>query len=244
MKRTLSILFTLALVLSFSLVATTPVSAAIINVPGDYGTIQAAIDDAVPGDTIIVAAGHIAEENLIITTDGLTLTTDASDPATIRYQVATTSSVVDIRGEGVILENFIIERNNGVSGTQAINVRRSGVIVQRTIVTGFGNTPGPHAIAAIHLTDGDPGPYGLDLEGVIIRDNDISGDFAYGVYVTTYAATSIEVTIEGNRLHDLSYDFSYWGTGTKPGWGVGVWDSNLITYGGSLYVTIVETPSR
>ena len=57
MRKTLSILFVLALVLSFSVVATTPVAAATINVPGDYATIQAAVDAASSGDTIVVAAG-------------------------------------------------------------------------------------------------------------------------------------------------------------------------------------------
>ncbi len=57
MKRIFSILLALALVLGFSLMSTTPVGAATINVPGDYSTIQAAINAASPGDTIEVAAG-------------------------------------------------------------------------------------------------------------------------------------------------------------------------------------------
>jgi len=57
MKRVFSILFALALVLSFSLVVATPVAAATINVPGDQPTIQAAIAFASSGDTIEVAAG-------------------------------------------------------------------------------------------------------------------------------------------------------------------------------------------
>jgi parallel beta-helix repeat protein len=53
-----SILFTLMLVLSMSLVSAAPVAAAAtINVPGDYLTIQAAINAASDGDTINVAAG-------------------------------------------------------------------------------------------------------------------------------------------------------------------------------------------
>jgi len=57
MRRIPSIVFALALVLSFSLVTTTPAAGATINVPGDYATIQWAVGNATSGDTIMVAAG-------------------------------------------------------------------------------------------------------------------------------------------------------------------------------------------
>jgi len=56
-KKIFSILFALALVVSLGLVTTAPVLADVIDVPGDYDTIQQAIDAASDGDTIIVAAG-------------------------------------------------------------------------------------------------------------------------------------------------------------------------------------------
>jgi parallel beta-helix repeat protein len=58
MKKIFSILFALVLVVSLGLATAAPVLAAhTIYVPGDYLTIQAAIDAASDGDTIIVAAG-------------------------------------------------------------------------------------------------------------------------------------------------------------------------------------------
>ena len=58
MKKIFSILFALVLAVSLASVATAPVLAArTIHVPGDYPTIQEAIDAARDGDTVVVAAG-------------------------------------------------------------------------------------------------------------------------------------------------------------------------------------------
>ena len=74
MKRIFSILFALALVLSFSMVGTTPVAAATTYYVDDSGsdsnggtswgdawlTIQHAVDNVISGDTIMVGAGTYA----------------------------------------------------------------------------------------------------------------------------------------------------------------------------------------
>lgn len=65
MKRVFSILFALVLVVSLWLVTAAPVLADVIDVPGDYPTIQEAIDAASDGDTIMVAAG-LYEESVVI----------------------------------------------------------------------------------------------------------------------------------------------------------------------------------
>ncbi len=66
-------LLTLAFVISLCpLLPVTPARAATINVPADYATIQAAVNAAAPGDTILIAPG-VYQEQVVITTDNLTL---------------------------------------------------------------------------------------------------------------------------------------------------------------------------
>jgi nitrous oxidase accessory protein NosD len=65
-RKIISVLFAAVLVVSLGLVTAAPVLAStVINVPGDYPTIQEAIDAATGNDTIIVAAG-LYKENVVI----------------------------------------------------------------------------------------------------------------------------------------------------------------------------------
>jgi parallel beta-helix repeat protein len=56
-KRVLIVLYALTLLVSLGLATAVPVAADTIEVPGDYDTIQEAIDAASDGDTVTVAAG-------------------------------------------------------------------------------------------------------------------------------------------------------------------------------------------
>jgi parallel beta-helix repeat protein len=64
-RKTFSVMFAMVLVVGLGLVTAAPVLADVINVPGDYATIQAAVDAASDGDTIVVAAG-VYQENVEI----------------------------------------------------------------------------------------------------------------------------------------------------------------------------------
>jgi hypothetical protein len=113
MKRIFSILLALALVLSFSLMVTTPVAAAILtvntslpNTPPNYHTIQAAIAAASPGDTIMVAAGTYAEAvtiNKRLTLMGAKAGVDARTRDT-----STGESILDGSTLGVVLGGFVV----------------------------------------------------------------------------------------------------------------------------------------
>jgi parallel beta-helix repeat protein len=119
MKRSLSILFALALVVGLSLVATTPAAAATINVPGDYATIQAAVGNASGGDTIMVAAGTYAGA---IVDKQLTIVGASGGGSVITSGVAyksggayTTAFRLDAGADGTQIRNFTIQCNAGSS---------------------------------------------------------------------------------------------------------------------------------
>jgi len=126
-KKTLSLLLALALVLSFSVVATTPVAAQttyyVCATDGDdahpgtegepFATIQHAIGQAADGDTIVVAAGTY-DENLTVETSGLTIqSADGRDATTVSAD-DDGSYAVFIRADDVTFDGFTV--TNGKSG--------------------------------------------------------------------------------------------------------------------------------
>ncbi len=122
MRRFLSIVLALGLVLSFSLVTATPAQGADIDVPGDYPTIQLAIDNASFGDTIYVAAGIYGE--VIDLANGVDVL-GAGAGSSIIDGSGLTGPVVDALGTittATVFDGFTIEGGYaGVGGGMYIN---------------------------------------------------------------------------------------------------------------------------
>ena len=154
MKRKIfSILFTLVLVLSFSLVTAVPVMANTDRlVPSQYATIQLAIDAADPGDTIIVAAGdynevvNIYKSNLVVkSASGAEVTTivAASAVATVDFIGASPEFGLV---ENSVLDGFTVI-NEFMGGPFPVVVRfqhASGCVAKNNVIIGPSTDTVPH----------------------------------------------------------------------------------------------------
>ncbi len=188
MKKTKT--FTLIEMLVVVLLLVQAASAAIINVPGDFSTIQAAIDTALDGDEIVVAPGSYSE-NINFLGKAITLrSTDPADPDTVAATIVngnqdgsvitfeqneTDASVVD----GLTIRNGLAKRGGGIFCTGSQPLIKRCIITENTS-TDFGGG----------LFGGGP-----TIEACIISDNSAANR---GGGIFSGSATVIDCLIISN----------------------------------------------
>jgi hypothetical protein len=189
--------------------------AAELYVPTVYPTIQAAINAANSGDTIIVAAGTY-RENLNITKS---ITIRGVDRNLVILEPTVAGYGIGIAGAGntVTIKNITINAGSA----QYFMVHVSGIsefTIENVKIKGAGKT----------VTPGGQPLGGLDLNGVsnaVIRDVEISDVSRNGVALTNTGAA----TLENVNVHD---------TGTSEGWaGVAIYTTQV----GNFYVNFTGT---
>ncbi len=194
----------LALVLSLSLAAViVPASPAMaattryVNPDGScggnipcYTTIQAAVDAAGSGDTIVVAAGTY-NENVIVSVANLTLRganegkSAGANPETRGSESIIIGSIT-IQSNNVVIDGFRIN-STGSSGIY-INGGTSGHTISNNVVYGPGIGVSARGIE-----------FSSSTSNIVVSDNEFT-NWMSGIYVNPSSDNDLEVT--GNDFHD------------------------------------------
>lgn len=167
-----------------------------------YGSIQDAIDVALPGNTITVFSGSY-DERLVI---GTRVTLDGNGPGSILQPTTVPAPGVydvEIDENGTIIKDFTFDFNgpadtrsgNGIVVSDLSEPPVIGVVIQNNIIyTGDANT-------GIQT-----GKYS-DVSGLLISGNIFYGDadgMGEGVYVNPYSGSGM-VTIDNNKFYGNLY---------------------------------------
>ncbi|MEW6079071.1 MAG: right-handed parallel beta-helix repeat-containing protein [Thermodesulfobacteriota bacterium] len=154
---------------------------ATINVPGDYPTIQAGLNAASAGDTVLVADGTYTENIVWPQTDNITLiSANGSDTTVIDGSGAQESCIFIGNGQqGVKLDGFTLQNGYGSIPTFHSEIKFGGGILVDEDVTAI--------IANSHIINNgrDEGEYSggvfvsinsdVTIESCIVADNDAAG---------------------------------------------------------------------
>ena len=165
--------------------------AATINVPGDYLTIQGAIDAAVAGDTILIADGTYIASN---TTVNKTLILQGESKAGVVIAPAANDGQANVTYDGTSQQGFIVVANDvtikdlTIDG-DANNLANGGTLTnQHNFRTGILNTGSTL-----------PGPYNnLTVQNVVIRNIVRRG-------INLFPATSSGHLIKDNFIENITY---------------------------------------
>ena len=230
MRKILSILFALVLVVSLGLVTAAPVLAGtIIDVPGDFPTIQAAIDAASDGDTIMVAAGeyngfvvHEKQNIRIISTEGATVTTSANSTSVNRGSIEDAWLMAVVKDSESICIDGISFDGTAITGKQAVvgiaYIDSTGSIVNLSVENIIGTEVGA-GVAIIGVPEGEAEVPTVEMKGCAVSNNTI------GIYVcddsiveahfnNIVGNTGFGVVNDGVEPVDARYN--WWGTALGP----------------------------
>ena len=224
MKKIFSILFALLLV-SLGLVTAGPVLAGTtIYMPGDYPTIQEAIDAASPGDTIMVAAGEYdaflveGRANIsIIGAKGATVATTnlytALPVVGNAWVLAAVYDSEDINIEGINFDGTSVSGKTAVVGIAYVD--STGRIADLTVENVIATSQGA-GVAII----GHAGTSAVEMTGATISNNDHTGIYVCGGSTLEAHLNNIVGNAEAGLVNDggetVDATYNWWGDASGP----------------------------
>jgi parallel beta-helix repeat protein len=164
---------------------------AVLTVPAQYPTIQAAVNRAKPGDLVLISPGVYHEAVVSHVPDLVIRGVDRNTVVLDGRNKLTNGIAIAAAGDAV--ENLTV-RNYAVNG------------VLFTLLDGYGSGPSLHGYRASYVTAYDNGLYGLYAFGAIggqLDHDDASGQPDSGIYVGQCRPCNVVVeddTAEANRV--------------------------------------------
>jgi parallel beta-helix repeat protein len=219
------------------LLAATPVSASsVLNVPGSFATIQAAINASTNGDTVLVAPGTYFEN---INFEGKLITVQSSSgPATTIIDGGGVAPVANFSsGETAtaVLQGFTLQHG---SAPFAYGYEGAGVHINSASPTIQGN------VITANVTCGDGAGISVAFASPTIRDNTITGNSKQtgcsgqnggGIYVRGAASAQIIRNTITNNSTDFGGGISLFASGTPTLFDNTISNNSAGIEGGGIY---------
>ncbi|MGR3320189.1 MAG: right-handed parallel beta-helix repeat-containing protein [Candidatus Anammoxibacter sp.] len=182
------------------------ITSSTVNVPGNFNTIQSAIDAALDGDTILVSPGTYKETIEIIDKD-ITLKGQNKDSTIINGENLDELSTIFASGGNVSISGFTI-MNGGFDGVEIIDSEESMVfdnIIKSSIRTGlFIQNSTVSIIKNIIIDNNSRGIEAQEESNVEIIDNLIEGNSNIGVAIFNTTCLIDQNTIGDNGFRGLN----------------------------------------
>ena len=194
------------------------VSASIIYVPDNFSKIGWAVDNATDFDTVVVRDG-IYTENIDVIKSNITITSENGSVSCMVRALSINDDVFRINAKNTTLNGFTVE---GANGTNCGNIYL--FTAEKVNITNNSVYNGYYGIISSNSTDNiishnfvNSSQYGISVWGVyssnnVIRNNNVSQNNGYGVYVEDSDNISVKSNVINNNQNHGVYIRSANGT--------------------------------
>ena len=204
-----------------------------IHVPGDYPTIQQAIDVSVNGDTILVSLG-IYYESIKFNGKGITVRSAEGPEVTFLIPIPSNPAILVENDEGpdTVIDGFTIKGGNVSAGGAAIHCQGSSPTILNNIITENNSYTGSAISCNESSATIEHNKFSLNFSASIdCREGGspiIENNYFYGI---NNAAVRCHINTSPIINKNIIYDCNQWGI--LCDWSNAIISNNVICYSGS-----------